>query len=63
MHVNNYLGVIAKLKPGISLAQGQAGMTVLASQLEKAYPQNNAQNSLRLVPLARSVLPQMPVVE
>jgi putative ABC transport system permease protein len=51
---NNYLGAIAKLKVGVSLAQAQSAMTTLAAQLEKAYPQNNAGNSLRLVPLARS---------
>ena len=50
----NFLHTIGKLKPGVTLAQAQVAMTTLAAQLEQAYPQNNAQNGLRLIPLARS---------
>jgi putative ABC transport system permease protein len=48
----NYLGAIAKLKAGVSLPQAQAAMSALAEQLEKAHPQNNAGNGLRVVSLA-----------
>jgi len=51
---NNYLHEIARLKPGVTLAQAQAEMDALAARLAAAYPQNNAQNGLRLVPFARS---------
>ncbi len=50
----NYLRVIARLKPGVSIDQAQVAMSGLAAQLAIAYPDNNAQNSLRLVDLGES---------
>jgi hypothetical protein len=40
------------LKRGVTLAQAQTEMNALAARLAAAYPQNNAQNGLRLVPWA-----------
>jgi predicted permease len=51
---NNWLNALARLKPGVELPQAQAEMTALAGRLAEAYPQSNAHNSLRLVPLRRS---------
>jgi predicted permease len=38
---NNYLHVLARLKPGVSLAAAQAEMNVVTEQLERAYPKEN----------------------
>jgi putative ABC transport system permease protein len=40
--------VIGRLKPGLSLAQAQAEMDVIARQLEQQYPKSNAGWGLRL---------------
>lgn len=53
---NNWLASIARLKPGVSLAQARAEMDGLAARLEKAYPANNSQIGLRLLPLAQSAM-------
>jgi putative ABC transport system permease protein len=37
---NHYLNVVARLKPGVSVAQAQAEMTGVAAQLEKEFPAN-----------------------
>ena len=39
---------IAKLKPGVTLAQAQAGMDVIASSLSKQYPDSNKYMSVHL---------------
>ncbi len=52
----NYLKCIARLKPDMSLAQGQARMDLLAAQLAHDHP-DNSPDGLRLVPLAESSLP------
>ncbi len=38
---NNYLQVVARLKPGVSLAQSRAELNVIAGQLERQYPAEN----------------------
>jgi putative ABC transport system permease protein len=38
---NNYLHVLARLKPGVSLAAAQAEMNVVTEQLEREYPNEN----------------------
>ena len=52
----NYLKVIARLRPGLSLAQAQAGADVTAARLAHEYPDNSPDNLL-LVPLAKASLP------
>jgi putative ABC transport system permease protein len=37
---NNYLNVVARLKPGVSLEQARAEMAVVAGLLERQYPEN-----------------------
>ncbi len=39
---DNYLNVVARLSPGTTSAQALAQMSVVASQLEKQYPKENA---------------------
>jgi predicted permease len=38
---NSIINVIARLRPGVSLDQARADMTVVATQLERAYPKDN----------------------
>lgn len=51
---NNFLTAIGRLAPGASLAQAQAEMSGLAARLAADHPDTNANNGIRLVPLARS---------
>ena len=50
----NWLQTVARLKPGVSLAQAQAEMDILGARMAKAYPDDNLEKGLRLLPLARS---------
>jgi putative ABC transport system permease protein len=43
--------VLARLKPGVSVAQADAEIRAIAKQLEREYPQFNANWSARAVPL------------
>jgi len=51
---NNWLNSIGRLKPGVSLRQAQAEMSLLASQLNAAYSRADNPDGLRLVRLAES---------
>src|SRR2546426_354343 len=53
---NNWLNALARLKPGVPLGQAQAEMSAIARRLAQAYPDNNAQDNVRLVPLRKSEL-------
>jgi predicted permease len=52
----NYLKAIARLKPGVTLTQAQAGIDVLVAQLLREHPENNSSEGLKLVPLAESAM-------
>ena len=52
---NNYLNVIARIKPGVTFAQAQAHVSALAAQLAAAYPEFNAGHGLRLLDLGASI--------
>jgi predicted permease len=49
------LRVIARLKPGVPLAQGQAELNVLADRLARQYPANNRDRGIAAVPLREEV--------
>jgi putative ABC transport system permease protein len=58
LHGNTQLGrtqhqydVVARLKPGISVARAQADMTAIARRLELAYPETNTGWGIRVQPL------------
>ncbi len=51
---NHYLDVFARLKPGVTLGQANAGLTTLAARLREAFPENNSDSSLRVEGLAQS---------
>jgi putative ABC transport system permease protein len=48
---NNYLQVLAKLRPRVSLSQARAEMRAVAWQLEREYPKQNRQLGVSLAPL------------
>ncbi|MBI3405520.1 MAG: ABC transporter permease [Acidobacteria bacterium] len=61
------MNVRAYLKPGVSLKQAQSSLTVIASRLQKQYPETNKTTTVRVLPenLARpepSGADQMPLV-
>jgi putative ABC transport system permease protein len=51
---NNYLQMIGRLKPGVSVKRADAEMKAVAARLGKEYP-NQARDSLRLEPMQRMV--------
>jgi putative ABC transport system permease protein len=51
----HYLGVIARLKPGLSLDHAQAELDALARRMELQYPETNAGLGIRLVPLRKQI--------
>ncbi len=61
-----YWNVIARLRPGVSVAAAQAELTAISTQLASQYPQTNARISAEVVPLRahlvgslRDVLPML----
>jgi putative ABC transport system permease protein len=51
----HYLGVIARLKPGLSLNDAQAELDSLARRMELQYPETNAALGIRLVSLRTQI--------
>src|SRR5262245_47390952 len=49
-----WLSVYGRIKPGRTLAEGQAEMTVLLSQLARAWPEINPKDSIHVTPAQRS---------
>jgi len=50
----NYLDVVARLQPGLSLAQANAGIEALAARMREDHPDNNSDVGLRAVSLAQA---------
>ncbi len=48
--------VAGRLKPGVTIEQAEANLKTIARQLEQAYPNENRDRSVRLVPLAQSTI-------
>ncbi|HEY7789283.1 MAG TPA: ABC transporter permease [Vicinamibacterales bacterium] len=48
---DDFLQVVGRLKPGVTVDQAQAEMTTIASRLERAYPGTNTNWTIALVPL------------
>lgn len=47
----HYLGVVARMKPGVSLEQARQDMNAIATQLETQYPDTNTKMGVRIDPL------------
>jgi predicted permease len=45
---NNWLDLVARLKPGVSLEKAQAEMNVIAARLREAYPQENQTKGIQV---------------
>ncbi len=48
--------VVARLRPGVSMAQADQAMKMMADRLAKQYPNENADRSTALFPLSEAVL-------
>ncbi len=51
-----YLDMAARLKPGVTLAQGQVEAATIAQRLAGQYPRTNANQSLALVPMHENLV-------
>src|ERR1700726_258527 len=49
---NHYLNVMGRLKPGVSLAQAQSELDVIALRLQKEYPIDDEGRGLSIAPLS-----------
>src|SRR5262249_49595707 len=52
----HFLRPVARLKPGVAMAQAQAEVETLARRLEAQYPETNKNQSLFLMPLQERVV-------
>jgi putative ABC transport system permease protein len=52
----HYMHVIARLKPGVTLAQAKAEMDGIASNLERQYPDENSHRGVTIVPALESLV-------
>jgi putative ABC transport system permease protein len=52
----NYLQVVARLEPDVTLEQAQAEMNSIAAALERQYPNSNTGTGVRLIPLTEQVV-------
>jgi hypothetical protein len=51
-----WLGVVARLTPGVTLAGAQAASAAIARNLERDYPDVNAGRSFEVIPLIESLI-------
>src|SRR5262249_50418130 len=49
---NHFTDALAKLKPGVTVAQAQAEMNTIAERLEKQYPDSNDRLGAHVIPLS-----------
>jgi putative ABC transport system permease protein len=52
----HFLGVIARLKPGVTVERAGTEMKTMAEQLARQYPDNSANESAEVVPLLEQVV-------
>ncbi|HEX5760842.1 MAG TPA: ABC transporter permease, partial [Thermoanaerobaculia bacterium] len=52
----HFVGVAARLKPGVSLERAQAEMSVIAGRLEKQYPDSNTGWGVNVIPTRELVV-------
>ncbi len=49
-HESGWYGVVARLKPGVTIVQAQANMSAIASSLAHDFPKTNAERGLKVIP-------------
>jgi putative ABC transport system permease protein len=52
---SDFLGVVARMKPGVSLTQAQVEMNTITARLSQQYPDSNANWGVTLLPLHERV--------
>ena len=52
----HYLQVVARLKPGVTLAQAQSEMTTIGARLQQQYPESNADLGVALTSLQEHIV-------
>lgn len=52
----HFLNAVARLKPGVTVAQAASEMTVIASALEEQYPETNVKMGVGLGPLQKWII-------
>src|SRR5438876_6689587 len=52
---DNFLSVVGRLKPGVSLRQAESEMDSIAFALEKEYPADNAEQGAVVIPMLSRV--------
>ena len=55
-HDDHYLNVMARLKTGVTFAQAQSELKIIARRLQQQYPLDDADRDLRIAPLAGALL-------
>lgn len=50
-HDDHMFITVGRLKPGVSMAQAQSEMNIIAKRLEQAFPKDDAERAIRLEPL------------
>jgi len=55
---NHYLFVMGRLKPGVTLAEASANMTVIGQRLAQEYPKTNTGLTISVEPLKTDFLPR-----
>lgn len=53
---NHFMDVFGRLRPGVTIAQAQQEMKVIASRISKQYPKEQEKRSVRLVDLQEQVV-------
>jgi putative ABC transport system permease protein len=55
-HDDHFLNVVARLKPGVTIAQAQPELELIAQRLQQEYPLDDADRSFYIQPLANALL-------
>jgi predicted permease len=53
---SHFLNGVARLRPGVSVAQANQEMNILATELEHEYPDTNRDGRIKLVPLKEEIV-------